>query len=79
MAGGAKGLPVLFPTLAAPLDAGLNPDLALCFKKLTKKDPITKTKVNVIFYWLLTNGELILLLFISNNEITLLYNNFSSY
>ncbi|XP_063360620.1 E3 ubiquitin-protein ligase listerin [Cydia amplana] len=39
-----KVLPVLFPTLAAPLDPTLNPDFMLCLKKLNKKDPITKTK-----------------------------------
>ncbi|XP_063619146.1 E3 ubiquitin-protein ligase listerin [Cydia splendana] len=39
-----KVLPVLFPTLAAPLDPTLNPDFSLCLKKLNKKDPITKTK-----------------------------------
>ncbi|XP_053603510.1 E3 ubiquitin-protein ligase listerin isoform X2 [Plodia interpunctella] len=42
---GGKLMPALFPTLAAvTLDAGLDPELAMCIKKLNKKDPITKTK-----------------------------------
>lgn len=38
---------VLFPTLgASPLSgARLTTEFSLCFKKLNKKDPITKTKV----------------------------------
>ncbi|XP_041970325.1 E3 ubiquitin-protein ligase listerin [Aricia agestis] len=40
-----KVLPALFPTLipTSP-EHGLSPELSICFKKFTKKDPITKTK-----------------------------------
>ncbi|XP_060801927.1 E3 ubiquitin-protein ligase listerin [Amyelois transitella] len=42
---GGKIMPALFPTLAGvTLDPGLDPELAMCIKKLNKKDPITKTK-----------------------------------
>ncbi|XP_050343792.1 E3 ubiquitin-protein ligase listerin [Nymphalis io] len=44
-AGQSKDLPVLFSTLSVTnVDAGLNPEFSVCFKKLNKKDPITKTK-----------------------------------
>lgn len=44
--GSGKSLPPLFPTLAtANLEQGLNPEFQICFKKLTKKDPVTRAKV----------------------------------
>ncbi|XP_046963350.1 E3 ubiquitin-protein ligase listerin [Vanessa cardui] len=44
--GQGKPLPVLFSTLSSVsnIDLGLSPEFSICFKKLNKKDPITKTK-----------------------------------
>nr|XP_026489155.1 E3 ubiquitin-protein ligase listerin [Vanessa tameamea] len=43
--GHGKPLPVLFSTLGVSnIDLGLSPEYSVCFKKLNKKDPITKTK-----------------------------------
>ncbi|XP_064071487.1 E3 ubiquitin-protein ligase listerin [Vanessa tameamea] len=43
--GHGKPLPVLFSTLGVSnIDLGLSPEFSVCFKKLNKKDPITKTK-----------------------------------
>ncbi|XP_052740554.1 E3 ubiquitin-protein ligase listerin isoform X2 [Bicyclus anynana] len=42
---GSGKAPVLFPSLAAiNVDQGLTPEFSVCFKKFTKKDPVTKTK-----------------------------------
>lgn len=41
----------LFPSLTSPIiDQGLTPEFSLCIKKLNKKDPITKTKVQYNLY-----------------------------
>lgn len=59
--GGAK-MATLFPTLTSPIiDPGLTTEFSVCIKKLNKKDPITKTKVKLVFY---AFDTLLLILFI---------------
>ncbi|KAH9638439.1 hypothetical protein HF086_016764 [Spodoptera exigua] len=56
--GGGKSLPPLFPTLAtANLEQGLNPEFQICFKKLTKKDPVTRAKALQDLCELVNNGD----------------------
>ncbi|CAH1646885.1 unnamed protein product [Spodoptera littoralis] len=56
--GSGKSLPPLFPTLAtANLEQGLNPEFQICFKKLTKKDPVTRAKALQDLCELVNNGD----------------------
>lgn len=56
--GSGKALPPLFPTLAtANLEQGLNPEFQICFKKLTKKDPVTRAKALQDLCELVNNGD----------------------